>query len=48
MSRLVVLIVLLLLVFGGLYYLSTVPTEQPTRTIEVDVPQPGASGGNAH
>ena len=43
MSRLVVLIVLVLLIVGGLYYLSTVPEEQPTRTIEVDVPQ----GGNA-
>lgn len=43
MSRVVVLIVILLLVVGGLYYLSTVPSEQPVRTIEVDVPQ----GGNA-
>lgn len=41
MSRFVVLIVLLLLVLGGLYFLSTVPEEQPTRTIEVDVPQSG-------
>lgn len=44
MSRLVVLIILLVVVLGGLYYLSTVPKEQPTRTIEVAVPQ----GGNAH
>lgn len=43
MSRLVVLLVVLLLVIGALYYLSTVPKEQPTRTIEVEVPQ----GGNA-
>ena len=43
MSRAIVLIVVLLLVVGGLYYLSTVPSEQPARTIEVDVPQ----GGNA-
>ena len=43
MSRFIVLIVVLLLVIGGLYYLSTVPSEQPVRTIEVDVPQ----GGNA-
>jgi hypothetical protein len=43
MSRLVGLIIVLLLVLGGLYYLSTIPAEQPTRTIEVDVPQ----GGNA-
>jgi hypothetical protein len=43
MSRVIVLIVILLLVIGGLYYLSTVPREQPARTIEVEVPQ----GGNA-
>jgi len=41
MSRLVVLILVLLVILGGLYYLSTVPQEQPTRTIEVDVPQSG-------
>ena len=41
MSRLIVLIVLLLLVVGGLHFLSTVPSEQPKRTIEVDVPQSG-------
>jgi uncharacterized membrane protein len=46
MSRLVVLIVVLLIVIGGLVYLSRVPKEQPTRTIEVDVAQP--SPGNAH
>jgi uncharacterized membrane protein len=44
MSRLVVLIVLVLIVIGALYYLSTVPKQQPTHTIEVSVPQ----GGNAH
>ena len=44
MSRLVVLIVILVLVIGGLIFLSTVPKEQPTHTIEVAVPQ----GGNAH
>jgi len=43
MSRLIVLLVLALLVFGGLYYLSTVPVAQPTTTIETDVTQ----GGNA-
>jgi len=43
MSRLVPLIVLLLIVIGAFYFLSTVPKEQPTKTIEVDVPQ----GGNA-
>jgi hypothetical protein len=41
MPRVIVLIVLLLLVVGGLYFLSTVPSEQPKRTIEVDVPQSG-------
>jgi uncharacterized protein involved in exopolysaccharide biosynthesis len=44
MSRLVLLIIVLVVVLGGLYYLSTVPKEQPTHTIEVPVPQ----GGNAH
>jgi hypothetical protein len=46
MSRLVVLIVVLLLIVGGLVFLSRVPKEQPVRTIEVNVAQP--SGGNAH
>lgn len=41
MSRLIVLIIIALLIVGGLYFLSTVPKEQPTRTIEVDVPQSG-------
>lgn len=44
MSRLVVLIIVLVLILGALYYLSTVPKAQPTHTIEVAVPQ----GGNAH
>jgi hypothetical protein len=44
MSRLLVLIILLVVVIGALYYLSTVPKEQPTHTIEIPVPQ----GGNAH
>ena len=43
MSRPIVLILLVLFFLGGLYFLSTVPKESPTRTIEVDVPQ----GGNA-
>jgi len=43
MPRLAVLIVILVLVTGALVFLSTVPKQQPTRTIEVDVPQ-----GNAH
>ena len=44
MSRLLVLIILLVVIIGALYYLSTVPKTQPTHTIEVAVPQ----GGNAH
>jgi uncharacterized membrane protein len=43
MSRLVVLIIVLVIIVGGLFYLSTVPKEQPTHTIEVPVAQ-----GNAH
>ena len=43
MPRLAVLIVVVVLVIGALVFLSTVPKQQPTRTIEVDVPQ-----GNAH
>jgi hypothetical protein len=43
MPRLIVFIIVLLLLAGGLYFLSTMATEQPTRTIEVEVPQ----GGNA-
>jgi ABC-type Na+ efflux pump permease subunit len=43
MSRLVVLILVILVIVGGLVFLSTTAEEQPTRTIEVDVPQ----GGNA-
>lgn len=44
MSRLIPLIVVVVIVIGALTYLSTVPRPQPTRTIEVAVPQ----GGNAH
>jgi uncharacterized membrane protein len=44
MSRLLVLIIVLVVVIGALFFLSTVPKEQPTHTIEVAVPQ----GGNAH
>ncbi|HVM23395.1 MAG TPA: hypothetical protein VM308_08890 [Sphingomicrobium sp.] len=43
MPRIAVLVLLLLLVAGGLYFLSTLPEEQPTQTIEIAVPQ----GGNA-
>ena len=43
MSRLIVLILVVVLLIGALFYLSTVPKAQPTHTIEVAVPQ----GGNA-
>jgi hypothetical protein len=43
MSRLVVLIFVAVIVIGGLFFLSTLPKERPTHTIEVVVPQ----GGNA-
>jgi hypothetical protein len=43
MPKIVVLIVFLLLLIGALFFLSTRAKEQPTRTIEVNVPQ-----GNAH
>lgn len=42
--RLVVLIIILVVIVGGLFFLSTLPKEQPTHQIEVAVPQ----GGNAH
>lgn len=44
MSRMIVLVIVLVLIIGALFYLSTVPKAQPTHTIEVAVPQ----GGNAH
>lgn len=45
MPRSVIFLVLvILLLVGGLYFLSTLPSQQPTKTVEVDV-QPG---GNAH
>ena len=37
------LVLVVLLLVGGIYFLSTLPTEQPAKTVEVDV-QPG---GNA-
>jgi uncharacterized membrane protein len=48
MSRLIVLIIVLVLLVGALFYLSTVPKEQPTHSIEVAVPQGAAGGGNAN
>jgi hypothetical protein len=44
MPRIAVLILLLALIVGGLWFLSTRPKPQPTTTIEVPV----AQGGNAH
>jgi len=44
MSRLVVLIIVLVVIIGGIFFLSTLPKERPTQQIEVAVPQ----GGNAH
>ena len=43
MSRTAVFIVIVLLLVGGIYVLSTVPKQEPVKTIEIDVPQ----GGNA-
>lgn len=40
MRPIAVLIVVLVLVVGALVLLSTLPREQPTRTIQVDVAQP--------
>jgi len=48
MPRIAVLIIVLVVIVGALYFLSTVPKQQPTKTIEVEVPSPGASSGNAH
>jgi uncharacterized membrane protein len=44
MSRLIVLIIVIVVIIGALFFLSTLPKQQPTHTIEVAVPQ----GGNAH
>jgi uncharacterized membrane protein len=44
MPRIVILIIVLVLIIGGLVLLSTLPKEQPTHTIQVDVAQPA----NAH
>jgi len=45
MSRLIILIILVVLVIGALFFLSRSPKPQPTHAIEVAVPAPG---GNAH
>lgn len=44
MSRLIVLIIVIVVIIGALFFLSTLPKQQPTHTIEVAVSQ----GGNAH
>ena len=41
MPRIVVLIVIVALIVGALVFLSTVPEQQPTKSIEVEVPAPG-------
>jgi len=48
MPRIVVLIIILVVIVGALVFLSTIPKQRPTHTIEVEVPQPSPSGGNAH
>ena len=48
MPRIAVLIIVLVIIIGALFFLSTLPKEQPTRSIEVAVPQSGQSGGNAN
>jgi len=42
MSRLTLLIIVALILVGGLFFLSTLPKEQPTHAIEVAVPQGNA------
>ena len=48
MPRIAVPIIAIVLILGALFFLSTLPREQPTHTIEVAVPQGAATGGNAH
>lgn len=45
MSRLLILIIVAVIIIGALFFLSTLPKQQPTHSIEVAVPQ---AGGNAH
>jgi hypothetical protein len=47
MSRPLVLIIVAAVLIGALFFLSTLPKEQPTHTVEVAVPQGAAAGGNA-
>jgi len=44
MPRIALLIIFLIIIIGGLWFLSTLPKQQPTTTVEVPVTQ----GGNAH
>ena len=44
MPKIAVLILVLVLIFGGLFFLSTLPKQQPTHTIEVNVPRGNAWG----
>jgi hypothetical protein len=48
MSRLIVLLIIAVILIGALFFLSTLPKERPTQTIEVAVPQSSVPGGNAH
>jgi hypothetical protein len=43
MPRILVLLIVVVLLVGALFFLWNLPKEQPTKTIEVDVPT-----GNAH
>ena len=43
MSRLIVVVVVVVVILGALFFLSTLPREQPTHQIEVPVAE-----GNAH
>jgi hypothetical protein len=48
MSRLLLLIIVAVLLIGLLFFLSSLPRQQPTHTIETAVPQGAGPGGNAH
>jgi hypothetical protein len=41
MSRLILLVLFIALLGGGLWYLSTVPSQVPTKTIETDATPAG-------
>jgi hypothetical protein len=44
MSRLIFLVTALAVLVGGIWYLSTVPKEQPVTTVETDVAAPANAG----